>query len=569
VRITGSIAAVLLIVAAVGCGGPEDEAAASAFAPDPAVPAWFEEITQEAGLDFVHETGGTGKMYMPEIMVGGAAIFDADGDGDLDLYIVNSNREIPEITVADEPVNRFYRQEPDGTFVDATSSSGLGHGGYGMGVAAGDIDNDSDVDLYVSNLGPDVFFLNRGDGTFEDGTEAAGIAVGGWSSSATFTDFDRDGYLDLYVAHYVEWEPTKVCSSTSGHLDWCGPAAFPPARDVLLRNRGDGTFEDVSARAGIRSVAAAGLGVVAEDFDNDGWPDLYVTNDGYANYLWMNQGDGTFADDAVVLGAAYNMRGVPEAGMGVVAADFDNDGWPDLFMTHLARETNTLYRNLGPGKGFSDLTDAVGLGVESWNRTGFGTVAIDFELDGDLDLVVANGRVHLEPPLPEAKLPEPWNVLAEPNNLYVNDGSGHFRDLGAASGSFSRRYEVSRGVAVGDLDSDGDIDLLLVNAQGPARLYRNEAPREGAPLAVRVVDPSLNRDAIGARVSVVAGERRWVRTITRGLGYCSSSPPVAHFGLPDGTVVERIEVRWPDGPTESFAPATGPAVLLVRGEGEG
>jgi len=530
-------------------------------------PAWFTEVTETTGVDFRHESGADGKLYMPEIMGGGVALLDADGDGDLDLYLVNQNRQLPGTAASDRDRNRFYLQQEDGTFVDRTGPSGLGHGGHGMGVAVGDLDNDSDLDIYVTNLGPDVLYLNRGDGTFADVSAAAGIDVGGWSTSATFLDFDHDGFLDLYVARYVEWQPTKQCSSASGSRDYCGPTAFPPARDVLLRNNGDGTFSDVSAAAGIRGSAAAGLGVVSDDFNDDGWPDLYIANDGYANFLWTNRGDGTFVDEAVVQGAAYNMRGVPEAGMGVVAADFDNDGLSDLFMTHLDRETNTLYRNLGAGRGFSDLTEVVGLGLDSWNRTGFGTVAFDAELDGDLDLFVANGRVKMGEPLKECSLGEPWDRLAETNLLYLNDGNGRFEDGSADAGELCRRVEVTRGVALGDLDSDGDLDLVLSNIHGQARLYRNDAPRAGRALAVRVVDPRLGRDAIGARVRVTADGRSQVRTITRGGGYLSSSPPIAHFGLAHAAVVERIEVRWPDGSDETFHPEAGPALLLVRGEG--
>jgi hypothetical protein len=436
-----------------------------------------------------------------------------------------------------------------------------------MGVAVGDIDNDADDDVLVTNYGPAALFRNRGDGTFDDVTAAAGVAIDGWSTSATFFDYDRDGFLDLYVARYLVWEPAKQCASASGRKDYCGPTAFPPERDVLLRNRGDGSFEDVSERAGIRSAAAAGLGVVSDDFDDDGWPDVYVANDGFANNLWINRGDGTFSDEAVIQGAAYNMRGLAEAGMGVVAADLDGDLRIDLFVTNLDRETNTYYRNLGPGIGFSDMTEAVGLGVGCWERTGFGTVALDAELDGDLDLVVANGRVTFGERQPGVTLPAPWDKLAEPSLFYANDGTGRFAPLAAGLESLVGAIEVSRGVALGDIDSDGDPDLLVGSIQGRARLYRNDAPRRGRPLVLRAIDPRWRRDAIGARVSLVTGGGRQTRTITSGFSYLSSSPPVAYFGVPARETVERIEVRWPDGTLESFVPGPGMALLLVRGEG--
>jgi hypothetical protein len=538
-------------------------------APDPVPhgPQWFAEIAREVGIDFRHESGASGALYMPEIMGGGVGLFDADGDGDLDAFFVNQNRLLPAIARSTEDTSRLYLQRGDGTFEDATARAGLGHGGFGMGVATGDIDNDGDVDVLVTGLGPAALYRNRGDGAFEDATAAAGIDVGGWSSSATFFDYDRDGFLDLYVARYLVWEPSKRCASAAGRRDYCGPTAFPPERDVLLHNRGDGRFEDVSDRAGIRGVAAAGLGVVSDDFDDDGWPDLYVANDGYANLLWINQGDGTFTDEAVVQGAAYNARGVAEAGMGVVAGDFDGDGKSDVFVTNLDRETNTLYRNLGGERGFSDVTEAVGVGLGCWNRTGFGTVALDAELDGDLDLFIANGRVTFGERQDGARLPAPWDELAEPNLFYLNDGTGRFALAEEGVESLVGSIDVGRGAALGDVDADGDPDLLLGAIHGAARLYRNDAPRRGRPLAVRAVDPRWRRDAIGARVTLVTDRRRQARTITAGFSYLSTSPPVAYFGVPEGERVERIEIRWPDGTHEAFPAAEGPALVLVRGAG--
>ncbi|MFQ5592155.1 MAG: FG-GAP repeat domain-containing protein, partial [Phycisphaerae bacterium] len=312
---------------------------------------YFTDITRQVGLDFVHDNGADGNLDLPEIIVSGVALFDFDNDADLDIYFTNGNHNLRTGEVSDGPTNRLYRQEPDGRFTDVTARSGLGDCGYGAGVAVGDIDNDGYADVYVTNIGHDQLYRNRGDGTFENITKSAGIRVDGFSSSAAFLDYDRDGYLDLYIARYVQWSP-KDCYSDKGTPDYCGPLAFPPARDVLLHNTGDGAFRDVTEHAGISSAsAAAGLGVVCEDFNDDGWIDIYVANDAYANNLWVNQHDGRFVDDALVLGAAYNMHGMPEAGMGVVAADFDGDEDYDLFMTHLARETNTLYRNEGPAGG--------------------------------------------------------------------------------------------------------------------------------------------------------------------------------------------------------------------------
>jgi hypothetical protein len=343
---------------------------------------------------------------------------------------------------------------------------------------------------------------------------------------------------------------------------------FAPAVDFLLRNNGDATFTDVSAQAGIRRIVGAGLGVVAADLNVDGWPDIYVANDGYANQLWVNQGDGTFRDEALVRGAAYSQDGVAEAGMGVLAADLDDDLDLDLFMTHLANETNTLYANLGGRRGFEDRTGASGLASSSLVYTGFGAAATDIESDGDLDLVVVNGRVTHGNPRP-ASVGPPWDRFAEPNQVYLNQGGGRFEVARGIADDFSTPVEVSRSLAVGDIDSDGDTDLLLGNVHHRARLYRNEAPRRGTWLVVRAVDPRLRRDAIGARVTVVRGEIRRVRTITPGFSYLSSSDPRAHFGLGTLEELDRIEVRWPDGLLETFpSPAVNRQVTLVRGAGE-
>ncbi|MCZ6811131.1 MAG: CRTAC1 family protein [Planctomycetota bacterium] len=553
-------------------GGCTDHAESPSDAIQAPAAQWFTEITTTVGLDFVHETGATGELYMPEVIGPGAALFDFDNDGDLDIYLVNGNRGLPDAVVEQTPTNRLYRQDPNGRYVDVTAESGLGDGGYGMGVAIGDIDNDGDADVYVTNYGPDRLYRNRGDGTFEDITESAGIDVPGWSCSAVFLDYDRDGFLDLYVTQYVEFDPDLHCFDQAGRRDYCGPKSFTPIHDVLLHNNGGSGgpgFTDVSEEAGIASVAAAGLGVVCDDLNDDGWIDIYVANDAYPNHLWLNQRNGTFREAALMMGTAYSLHGQPEAGMGVVAADFDNDSRVDLFVTHLRVETNTHYRNLGRGVGFDDVTGETGLAASSMEYTGFGTAALDVELDGDLDLVVANGRVNRVDPRPDASIDPPWNLLAEPNLFYLNDGQGRFELIERPVASLCGLIEITRGLAIGDIDSDGDLDILISNVQGPARLYRNTTPRNGHWLIVRAVDPSLRRDAIGARVTVLCNGQRQVRTIARGFGYLSSSDSRAHFGLGDVDRVDRIEVRWPDGARETF-PATDVdrVVQVTRGTGK-
>ncbi|MCZ6817101.1 MAG: CRTAC1 family protein, partial [Planctomycetota bacterium] len=490
-------------------------------------------------------------------------------DGKLDIYLTTGTANLGRDVGPDGPRNRLYRQEANGRFSDVTASSGLGDAGYGMGVAVGDIDNDGDADVYVTNFGPDRLYRNRGDGTFEDITATSGIAVPGWSCSAAFLDYDCDGFLDLFVTQYVKYEDSKRCVDRAGRPDYCGPESFRPSSDVLLHNNGDGTFTDVSARSGITSESAAGLGVVCDDLNSDGLPDVYVANDAYANHLWINQGNGTFRESALLLGAAYNAHGKAEAGMGVVAADLDGNDSTDLYVTHLANESNTMYRNTKAQGGFIDGTGLAGLAASSMSYTGFGTAAFDVELDGDLDLLVVNGRVARGNPLPGATVPPPWDVFAEPNLFYMNNGNGRFELLGTPMASVCDPIEISRALVAGDIDSDGDIDVLINNIQGSARLYRNDAPRKGHWLGVRATSPQLRRDAIGAKITVFCGERRFSRTINRGHGYLSSHDPRAHFGVGGHTRVERIDVRWPDGLLERFPGSpVDRYVELVQGTGE-
>ena len=524
---------VLVACALAACGGADDRPSAA----PPTGSPWLVDVTREAGLDFTHDGSAAGAWAIPEIMAGGAAMFDADGDGTLDLYLTNG------------AANAFYRQRPDGTFA-RDPAAGLDDTGYGMGVAVGDFDRDGAPDVYVTNLGDDRLYRNDGAGRFVDVTAAAGIAVSGWSTSAAFVDFDQDGWLDVYVARYVRHEPDKRCPDSAGRPNYCGPSSFEPEHDVLLRNLGNGRFEDVSVAAGLHAARGAGLGVVVADLDDDGWPDIYVANDGYANQMWINRAGQGFSDDALLAGAALDMHGRAEAGMGVLAADLDTDGDLDLFMTHLANETNTWYRNRGPGRGFEDASATTDLGNASLGDTGFGTAAVDMDLDGDLDVLVANGRVSRTDPRDDSTVDAPWNLFAEPNRLFVNDGDGRFAP--APAPTFTVPVEVSRALAYGDIDNDGDVDFLLANVGSAARLYRNDAERSGHWLRVRAIDPRHGGDALGAQVTVVGDGRRLVRAVQPASGYLTSNDPRLHFGL-GGLTPERLEVRWPDGAREAFA----------------
>ncbi len=527
--------------------------------------SWLVDVTDEVGLDFVHETGARGGYHLPEIMGAGAALFDFDGDGNLDVYLTNGNFQLSGEGARAAPGSRLYRQEADGTFEDKTADAGLGDAGYGMGVAVGDMDNDGDLDVYLANFGPSKLYRNRGDGTFEDRTAAAGIEVPGFATSAVFCDYDLDGFLDLYVARYVHYDARRVCHDSAGRRDYCTPIGYEAEPDVLLHNRGDGTFADVTRAAGLEHSVAAGLGVVCDDFDENGLPDFYVANDKYPNALWLNQGGGVFEDEALLRGAALNLTGRTSAGMGVAAADLDGDLDVDLYVTNLETEANTLYRNRGKGL-FEDATAAFGLVESTVPWTGFGVVALDVELDGDLDLFVANGRVlrRVEP----AGVPSDFFGAYAEHNLFLLNNGGRFDSRSDLAAEFTGPLAVSRALAAGDVDNDGDLDLLVASVQSRARLFRNEAPRRGSWLLVRAFDPRLRRDAIGARLTLETAGRRQVRTVSAGSSYLSSHDARAHFGLGDATRVERLEVRWPDGLLERFeVPAVNREIRLVRGSG--
>jgi hypothetical protein len=494
----------------------------------------------------------------------GVALLDYDGDDDLDIYFVNtSRRSVPE---ADAPLRNGLWQQVDGTFIDVTAASGLGDTGYGVGVAVGDIDNDGHPDVYTTNIGLDALYHNEGDGTFTNVTEVAGIDNREWGASATFLDFDLDGFLDLYVTNYFEYDTLKTCPDQTGRFDYCGPQHFGGTPDVLYRNNGDGTFVNVSRASGIATETHEGLGVVSADFNDDGFPDLYVSNDGEPNHLWINQRDGTFRDNALALGAAVNAFGQTEAGMGLALGDIDQDADLDLFVTHIGGESNTFYSR--SPQGYRDATMATGLAQPSLSFTGFGTGLFDYDHDGDLDLAVVNGRVTRGPTSESGRPRNHWDAYAEPNLLFENEGLGQFRDVSGAAPDFTEPLTNSRGLAFGDIDNDGDIDMLVTNAGGRAQLFRNDVPNKGRWLIVRVIDPVLGRDAIGATVTVFAGGLRLQRLITGGYSFLSSSDPRAHFGTGSAAAVDSILVRWPGGSAERFPGGpTGRRITLERGRG--
>ncbi len=522
---------------------------------------WFTEISQQVGLDFHHVSGVNDSYFMPQIVGSGAALFDYDADGDLDIYLINSGDRFGKTIPA--PINRLYRREDDATYRDVTSESGLGNQGFGMGVAIGDYNNDGYPDVYLANYGSDVFYRNNGDGTFTNVTRQVGVNNNEWACSAAFVDYNLDGYLDVFIVNYLDYPKAKACTDSAGRPEYCGPSASPPVADVLYHNNGDGTFTDVSASTGIGSIRGRGLGLICEDFNNDNWPDVYVANDGDANFLWLSNGDGTFTESATINGTAVNSFGDPEASMGVTAGDLDDDGDLDLFMTHLRRESNTMYRNDGV-VGFTDISGTSGLAAPSMRFTGFGTAFADFDNDSDLDLVIANGRVKrgiIEDDVdPKSLLAE----YAEPNTFLLNDGQFRFSEANHLAGPLSQHVGVSRGLAVGDIDNDGDLDVLITNCQGQARLYQNDAPQKGHWLIVSAIDETLNRDAYGARVTVTVNGRKIHRMINPGYSFASSCDPRAHFGLGSSDRVDEIVIRWPDGIIERFAGRPTDQVLTLR-----
>lgn len=522
---------------------------------------WFEDVTAASGIDFVHESGATGRYLMPEAMVGGVALVDVDGDGDLDVYFVQAGDvTAPE---ASRPPNRLYRNDGGWRFTDITEGSGADDRGYGSGVAVGDYDDDGDPDLYVTNLGRNTLLRNDGGGRFTDVTDEAGVGDTGWSSSAAFLDFDLDGDLDLYVVNFIEWSPESdiACRTAAGLRDYCGPTSYDsPARDRLYRNDGGGRFADVTAESGIAAGGGNGLGIVVVDFDRDGDPDIFVANDGLPDELWVNDGAGRFVDRAPLLGVAVDEGGRARAGMGTDAADLDGDGDEEILVVNLVGETDGLYVN--EIHHFVEATGRMGIAVASLPYTRFGTGFHDFDADGRLDLFMAAGRVRWQSDVHDERDP-----FAEPNLLFRGVEAGFERVPPVAEGS-PRAVATSRGAAFGDLDQDGAVDVVVVNRDAPPSILRNIAPRRGRWLRVRALEPS-GRDSLGAEVAVSAGGREIVRTIRSAYSYCSASEPAAHFGLGPDAVVDEITIRWPGGAVERFDPprTLDASVDLRRGEG--
>jgi enediyne biosynthesis protein E4 len=505
----------------------------------PTHPARFVDVTARSGINFVHMSGASSEKYMVETFGSGVAWVDYDNDGFSDLYFLNG---------APGTANALYHNNRDGTFKDVSRQAGVAGDGagkaYKTGVAVGDYDNNGFLDLYVTALGPNILYRNNGDGTFTDVTSAAGVAGGPteWSTSTGFLDFDRDGHLDLYVVNYLDYRlnESPYCGlRKEGYRMYCLPTLFDGTADRLFHNNGNGTFSDVSRQAGIANPAGKGLGIALCDFDRDGDTDIYIANDMVRNFLYRNNGDGTFQDVAYGAGVGFDISGKPQAGMGTDCGDYNGDGFPDIFVTNFAEELNTLYENRGDGM-FEDVSTKAGLG-SGYTPLGFGTKLFDFDNDGDLDLYVTNGHV-----IDNVKLYQPNLTYAQKDLLYENLG-GRFRDVSRQSGAAVQAERVGRGLAVADFDNDGYLDLVITSVGQRPVLLRNQGGQAGNWLVISAKGSKSNRFGLGATVRLETSAGLQVREVNNVASYLSSNDTRLHFGLGKARIIQRIEVLWPSG----------------------
>ncbi|MBL4769641.1 MAG: CRTAC1 family protein [Planctomycetes bacterium] len=562
-RSTGLCAIAILSI--LGCKKDAEVTApeVSSTTQEVAGPAWFEECAADSGLDFQHVSGhGTGLVF-PEIMSTGIALFDMDGDGDLDVYLVQggswSNKEGARDNVQG---NQLYANDGEGLFTNVTAGSGADDKGYGMGVATGDYDGDGDVDLYVSNLNSNVLLRNDGNGHFTEVTESAGVGHAVWSASSAFVDYDRDGDLDLFVTNYIYWDEDSElpCQDPPRGLTYCSPKSYDaPTPDVLYRNDGDGTFTDVSLEVGLRSSKGNGLGVLCADFDGDGYQEIFVANDGTPNKLWVVGSDGKLTEKGLIKGCAVDDQGRAKAGMGVSAADLDFDGDEDLLVVNLKGEDDSLYRN--DGGRFSDRTPRAGLAHISNKRTRFGVVLRDFDHDGFIDIYQANG--HVTHPIQ----PTEGDPFADHNNLIRGLDKMRFELVSPQGGVAQPLKATSRSAAFGDIDGDGDLDLFIHNRDIGVHLLRNIAPKQGHWILIQVLENS-GAPAIGATFSAKADDKIMHRQVRTAESYCAASDPRLHFGLGTATRLTEIQITWSDGQTESFGTLASDKIhTLRRGNG--
>jgi hypothetical protein len=526
----------------------------------------FEDVTAKSGIRFQHQASRTSRKYLPESMGAGVAIFDYDNDGWLDLFFVNGAKlqdPMPRGSSPDKSDprywNRLYHNNRDGTFTDITEKAGLQGRLYGMGVATGDYDNDGNVDLLVTNLGGNILYHNNGDGTFTDVTAKAGVGGSGWCTGACFVDYDRDGSLDLMVSRYVQWDFSEVyCGEhRPGYRAYCHPDQFEPITHFMFHNNGDGTFTDLSKKCGIASSPGKGLGVAIDDFDDDGWPDIFVANDSVAEQLFRNNHEGTFTEVALISGLGYDQNGHAFAGMGADFGDYKNTGWPSVFVNALANQKYKLFRN---DKGtFEDVTDSIGLGASTLSHSGWGAKWIDYDNDGWLDLFVAQGHV-----MDNIQLTEPSLRYLEPPLLLRND-QGRFSNVSPQSGSIFTTPIAARGAAFGDLDNDGRVDVAINCNDGPAIILHNRVGNGNHWLILNLTGTSSNRDAIGSKIRLVteSGQQQ-TRFLSTAGSYLAASDKRAHFGLGSSKKIRLIEITWPSGIVQRLESVSADQILQVK-----
>jgi hypothetical protein len=501
----------------------------------------FEEVAASAsGITWAHVSGRSPMAHLPETVGAGCAFLDYDNDGWMDIYLVNSGK--CDFYSSHPPLrNALYRNNRDGTFTDVTEKAGVPGGGYGMGVAVGDYDGDGFPDLYVTQYGRSILYHNNGDGTFSEVTEKAGVAAPGWSSSAVWFDYDNDGKLDLFVCRFVDFDKSKnkFCGNErTGERYYCLPRVYPPAHCWLFRNNGDGTFKDVSEESRIGKSLGKAWGVVATDVNNDGWMDLFVANDTAQNFLFLNKKNGKFADIGLESGVAFSQDGRERSGMGVDSADFDQDGWQDLFVTNVDQEMYSLYKN-NRDQTFEDLAGRMGLGRATRLMSGWGVKFFDYDNDGNLDLFIANGH-------PDDKIEAHSSHVTykEPLLLFRNNGRS-FENVSASAGAVFSENFAARGLAIGDFDNDGAVDVLVAVNNGAPVLLKNVAAQGNHWLGVRLVGKKSNPDAIGARISWQAGDMKRSRLKTGGGSYLSSHDPREVLGIGNRAKIDRLEISWP------------------------
>ena len=533
--------------------------AARALLNDPSV--LFQDISAESHVTFIHTNGASPAKHIVETMGSGGVLFDYDGDGWLDILLVDGG-SVADAGVAARAKTRLLRNQGNGTFDDVTRTAKIEHHAYGMGACAADYDNDGDADVYLTNFGPNVLLHNNGDGTFADVTKAAGVGTSSLSTSCAFADIDNDGLLDLFVTNYVDPEDnSKVCGDSQVRA-YCRPDVYKGAPNVLYRNNGNGTFVDITRAAGVYRSDGKGLGVVFADYDDDGRIDFFVANDLVPNFLFHSEGRGTFREVGLIAGVAVASDGRARAGMGTDWGDYDGDGRLDLVVTNFEMETHNLHRNMGNGL-FADATLASGIGAATLRFLGFGAAFLDYDNDGSLDLAIANGHV-----LNNTSHFQSASRHAQRKLLLRNDGKGRFTDVAGSAGAGFALERVGRTLVVGDVDNDGDLDILVTNNGQAANLLRNEGGSLRNAVLVKLIGRESNRDGVGSRVRVTIAGRSQIREIKAGSSYLGQSDLRAHFGVGSAREVDRIEVRWPSGHRDMFEHVEANGILTVT-EGRG